>query len=113
MHGQFCYPSVAFLRPQFGVFATDGDFATRVGTFATLGGNFATKMVILLPPRSPALVILLPSGKAKWVLKTRRFCPPLSIAGSQRIVAKGDIILARMNSKKKGSTNVSKIFYRA
>ena len=53
MHGQSCYPSVAFLRPQFGVFATDGDFTTRVGTFATRGGNFATKMVILLPPRSP------------------------------------------------------------
>ena len=35
MHGQFCYPSVAFLRPQFGVFATDGDFATRAGAFAT------------------------------------------------------------------------------
>ena len=43
MHGQFCYPTVAFLRPQFGVFATDGDFATRLGTFATRGGNFATK----------------------------------------------------------------------
>ena len=101
MHGQFCYPSVAFLRPQFGVFATDGDFANRVGTFATRGGNFATKMVILLPRRSPALVILLPSGKAKWVLKTRRFCPPLSIADSQRIVDKGDIIVASSKKKRK------------
>ena len=35
MHGQICYPSVAFLRPQFGVFATDGDFATSAGAFAT------------------------------------------------------------------------------
>ena len=90
----FCDLSLAF-------FSTDDDFATRVSIFATRGGNFATKMVILLPPRSPALVILLPSGKATWVLKTRRFCPPLSIAGSQRIVAKVDISLARMNSQKK------------
>ena len=76
MHGQFCYPSVAFLRPQFGVFATDGDFATRAGAFATRGGNFATKMVILLLPRSPALVILRPSGKCHVVLKSRCFCQP-------------------------------------
>ena len=40
--------SVAFLRPQFGVFATDGDFATRVGTFypgwqfCYQNGHFAT-----------------------------------------------------------------------
>ena len=89
----FCDLSLAFLLPMAILLPGSALF--------TRGGNFATKMVILLPPRSPALVILLPSGKAKWVLKTRRFCPPLSIAGSQRIVAKGDIILARMNSKKK------------
>ena len=94
MHGQFCYPSVTFLRLQFGVFATDGDFATRVGTFATRGGNFATSAFADFGHFATF-------RKSHVVLKTRCFCSPLSIAGSQRIIAKDDIILARMNSKKK------------
>ena len=32
-----------FIQPQFGIFATNGNFATPVGIYATRSGNFATK----------------------------------------------------------------------
>ena len=32
-----------FIRPQFGILATNDNFATLVGTYAARSGNFATK----------------------------------------------------------------------
>ena len=55
--------TLAFLRPQVGIFATDGNFATLVGICVTCSCNFATKMVILLPRHLLTLAALLPSGK--------------------------------------------------
>ena len=59
--------TLAFLRPQVGIFATDGNFATLVGICATCSCNFATKMVILVPRHLLTLAALLPSGKGTCI----------------------------------------------
>ena len=89
MHGQFCYPSVAFLRPQLSVFATDGNFATRAGAFATRGGNFATSAFSSFGHFATFRKI--PCGFEK----------PLLL--SAIIDSRQPEVIAEMNSKRKGS----------